>query len=745
LSTTDASDATDLDRRIAGVLQQYWGFEALRPLQAEAIQAGVQQRDSLVVLPTGGGKSLCYQVPPLVEQRMDVVVSPLIALMKDQVDGLTQCGYPAAAIHSHLDDAQREHIRQGLREQRYRLLFVTPERLLNRRFLDFLDRQQVRSFAIDEAHCISQWGHDFRQEYRQLASLKSRFPNASVHAYTATATARVQQDIIEQLGLNAPRVIVGRFDRPNLVYRVLPAQGVHAQTLEAVRRHPSEAVIVYCLSRNDTEAMAAYLREHNVRAAHYHAGMEKPQRRQVQDDFTAERVDVVAATVAFGMGIDRSNVRCVVHATMPKSVEHYQQETGRAGRDGLEAECVLLYSGRDAVRWDGLIRKSAEEAAAPDKVINAQLQLLGQMQGFANTLQCRHRALSQHFGQQYKHDNCQACDVCLGEIEPMAESTTIAQKVLSCVYRLGQPYGAKHIVQVLRGAATQPIRNRGHDRLSTYGLLREIPDKRLQHIVYQLVDLGLLERTSREYATLQLTTAARDVLRGERQVDLIDPKTHDARRSRADEDAWAGVDQQLFDALREQRRDLAQQRGVPPYMILNDATLRNLARVRPTSWDTIQQIRGLGQKKREAFGQLLLDTIQAHCEAHEISTEVTAALDHAETSDARQANKRPNPQKEQAMTLFAQGHTLMHVAETVGRAQSTTAGYLAEYIEQHRPQRIDAWVDANTYQRIIDAAGALGVDRLRPIFEYLNEQVDYAAIKVTLAHHQAMNSDASAR
>ncbi len=391
----------NLDRRIADVLQQYWGFGSLRPLQAEAIEAGVQRQDSLVVLPTGGGKSLCYQIPPLIADRLDVVVSPLIALMKDQVDALRQCGYPAAAVHSHLDPEERDAVRQGLREGQYRLLFVTPERLLTGRFLAFLDRRGVRSFAIDEAHCISQWGHDFRPEYRQLASLKSRFPDASFHAYTATATQRVQQDIIEQLGLQDPRVIVGRFDRPNLVYRVLPAQHVQRQVVEIVQRHAGEAVIVYCLSRNDTEGMADFLRAHGIRAAHYHAGMEKPDRRQVQDDFAAERVDVVAATVAFGMGIDRSNVRCVVHATMPKSIEHYQQETGRAGRDGLEAECVLLYSGGNAARWEGLIRKSAEEAEDPAQVVEAQMQLLRQMQGFCNTLQCRHRALTRHFDQDY--------------------------------------------------------------------------------------------------------------------------------------------------------------------------------------------------------------------------------------------------------------------------------------------------------------------------------------------------------
>jgi len=591
------------------MLHAYWGFEALRPLQAEAIEAGIAGRDSLVVLPTGGGKSLCYQVPPLVAERLDIVVSPLIALMKDQVDGLQQCGYPAAAIHSQLGIEARDQIYRGVQDGTYRLLFVTPERLLTRKFLDFLDRQQVRSFAIDEAHCISQWGHDFRQEYRQLASLKTRFPDASLHAFTATATERVQQDIVDQLGLHEPRVVVGRFDRPNLVYRVLPVQDVHRQTLEAVQRHPGEAAIIYCLSRNDTEAMAGYLRQNGVPAAHYHAGMDNAERQRVQEDFAGERINVVAATVAFGMGIDRSNVRCVVHATMPKSIEHYQQETGRAGRDGLEAECVLLYSGSDVQRWEGLIRKSAEGALNPDEVAEAQLALLRQMQGFCNTLQCRHRALSHHFGQSYQHENCGACDVCLGEVEGMAESTTIAQKILSCVYRLGKPFGVGHIVQVLRGASTQEVKSRGHDQLSTYGLLRGMPEKKLKHLVYQLADLGLLERASRDYPTLRLTGRARPVLRGDQTVSLIDPQAGKARRTRADDEGWAGVDRGLFERLRELRRELASEREVPPYMVLNDATLREVARIRPTSRRQMVGIRGVGEKKLAEFGDAVLEAV----------------------------------------------------------------------------------------------------------------------------------------
>ena len=341
-----ASLAIPLERILEQV-RAYWGFDTLRPLQEEAIRTALAGRDSVVVLPTGGGKSLCYQVPPLLTDRTDIVVSPLISLMKDQVDGLSVCGYPAAGIHSGLSGTEKAQVLQDLRAGRYRLIFVSPERLLQPAFLDMVEQLNVRSFAIDEAHCISHWGHDFRPEYRQLAVLKQRFPKASVHAYTATATQRVREDIAAQLHLNDPVMLVGTFDRSNLVYRVVPRVDIYAQVIDAVHRHKEQGVIVYCLSRKDTEAMADALQAAGIEARAYHAGLDRDERRRTQEAFAGESLNVVTATVAFGMGIDRSNVRCVIHATMPKSVEHYQQETGRAGRDGLEAQCLLFYSAAD--------------------------------------------------------------------------------------------------------------------------------------------------------------------------------------------------------------------------------------------------------------------------------------------------------------------------------------------------------------------------------------------------------------
>jgi ATP-dependent DNA helicase RecQ len=566
-------------------------------------------------MPTGGGKSLCYQVPAELAQRTDIVVSPLISLMKDQVDGLRECGYPAAALYSGMPpDAVREteaHIAAG----RYRLIFVAPERLLTPRFLQFVERLQVRAFAIDEAHCISHWGHDFRPEYRQLTLLKSRFPRASVHAYTATATERVRADIAEQLRLESPAVLVGAFDRPNLVYRIVPRVDTHAQVLEVLRRHSRQAAIVYCISRKDTEAMALFLQENRLRAAFYHAGMEPIERRRTQDAFASEQIDVVAATVAFGMGIDRSDVRCVIHAAMPKSIEHYQQETGRAGRDGLEAECVLLYSAADAIRWESLIEKSAAEAEAPGQVIAAARGLLEHMRRLCAGAHCRHRKLSEYFGQEYSRPNCEACDVCLNEVKGLADATVTAQKILSCVARAGERFGAEHIVDVLLGADTERVRRWRHEQLSTYGLMKGTNRKALTNMLYQLLDDGLLDRTSDERPVLRLNEASWAVLRGQRAVRLLQPKT-EVTKTRFDRESWEGVDHGLFESLRSLRREIADERGVPAYVLFSDAALRDMARFRPASPGEFLNLRGVGERKLADLGQRFLEHIAFYCRAN---------------------------------------------------------------------------------------------------------------------------------
>ena len=594
------------------VVRRYWGFDGLLPLQAAAIRAGLDRRDSLVVLPTGGGKSLCYQVPPLLAGRTDIVISPLISLMKDQVDGLRANGYPAAAVHSALEPAERAAAQRFIASGECRLGFVSPERLVTPWFLETVQRLGIRTFAVDEAHCISHWGHDFRPEYRQLSVLKERIPGASIHAYTATATERVRHDIIEQLDLQEPAVLVGRFDRPNLIYRLIPRLELRAQVREVLDRHPGEAAIIYCISRNDTERLGAHLAERGHRAAHYHAGMESGQRRRTQEAFAAEELDIIVATVAFGMGIDRSNVRCVIHAAMPKSVEHYQQETGRAGRDGLEAECVLLHSPADALRWRSVLERSAAELGGNGEGMEAPLHLLNEMRRFCTPATCRHRALSEYFGQAYEppdEEGCGACDVCLGETEGWADGTREAQMILSCVARVRQSYGLGHVVDVLRGADTERIRSLRHDGLSTWGLMKDRGRRELMNLVFQLVDQGLLERSDGEYPVLRLNDASMEVLRGDRDVRVVPVRSRAARTTAREARSWEGVDRDLFERLRELRTRLARERNVPPYVIFSDASLQDMARKRPATPEEFLGIHGVGEKKLADLGEAFLACI----------------------------------------------------------------------------------------------------------------------------------------
>lgn len=605
----------DLNADIQSIVRKYWGFDALRPLQAEAIRAACESRDSLVVLPTGGGKSLCYQVPPVLKKRTDIVVSPLVSLMKDQVDALTACGYPAAAIHSGMSIEERRAVEDGLADGKYALVFVAPERLVTPGFLRRLDSLDLRAIAIDEAHCISHWGHDFRPDYRGLAMLKERFPRAALHAYTATATARVRTDIIEQLQLRNPAVLVGCFDRPNLVYRVIPKLDEDAQVFEVVSRHAGEAVIVYCISRKDTESLAEFLRSKKVKALPYHAGMSPDVRRKTQDSFAEERIDVVVATVAFGMGIDRSNVRCVLHTAMPKSIEHYQQETGRAGRDGLEAECVLLYSAGDAMRWESLIAKSAAEAEAPEELVEAAVALLNEMRRYCSRPECRHRLLSHYFEQPYEKPTCGACDVCLNEVEGVEDATVTAQKILSCVARVEERFGVTHVVDVLLGAKTEAVLARRHDQLSTYGLLKGTPRKALTQMIYQLVDQEVLFRTPGEHPILQLNAASWTVMRGQRTIRLLKAKEEPVRKVAFAEESWEGVDRNLFEHLRSVRREIALERSVPAFVVFSDATLRDLARVRPKTPPEMRRVKGIGERKMADLGERFLAEIAAFADS----------------------------------------------------------------------------------------------------------------------------------
>jgi ATP-dependent DNA helicase RecQ len=601
------------DGRIAEVLTRWWGFETLRPLQAEAIEAALAGRDSLVVMPTGGGKSLCYQLPPLVGETTDVVVSPLVALMKDQVDALEAIGYPAAAIHGGMSPEERAAVRDRLAAGELRLLFAAPERLVNTGLLDVLASVGVKRFAIDEAHCISHWGHDFRPEYRQLALLRERFPAASLHAFTATATPRVRTDIARQLGLRDPAELVGTFDRPNLVYRVVPRADRAEQVLRILGRHRGEASIVYCISRKETERLAARLAAEGILARPYHAGLEARERHATQEAFAGETIDVVVATVAFGMGIDRSDVRLVLHTSLPKSLEAYQQETGRAGRDGLAAECVLLYSSADVFSWESLVRKSAAEseldAAGQEKHVAAQLEHLHAMRRYAQAARCRHAALSEYFGQAYPGASCGACDVCLGETGSLPDATVTAQKILSCVARVGERFGVRHVCEVLRGAKTEGVTRHGHDRLSTFGLLADLEQRAAENLVHQLLDQELLSRTPGDRPVVTLNEKSWEVLRGGREVVLLEPRATKTRTTKVEADDWEGVDRDLFERLRRWRRRVAESRGKPAWTILDDKALRAIARHTPSSPAALLRCKGIGEKRLADFGPAILDLV----------------------------------------------------------------------------------------------------------------------------------------
>jgi ATP-dependent DNA helicase RecQ len=597
------------------VVARYWGYNTLRPLQQEAMDAVVQGRDSVVVLPTGSGKSLCFQAPALLRPGLAVVVSPLISLMKDQVDTLVGNGVAAGLFNSSLAADEKALVLSGLREGRYRLLYVSPERLVGDGGEGFLARLAscgVSFVAVDEAHCISQWGHDFRPEYRQLARLRQHLPGVSIHAFTATATARVRKDIATQLALENPIELVGSFDRPNLLYRVLPRAVLKKQLLDVLDRHRGEAGIVYCTSRREVDALATWLSGSGVRALPYHAGLSDEERTRHQDAFINERIDVIVATVAFGMGIDRSDVRFVVHAGAPRSLEHYQQESGRAGRDGLEAECLLIYSSADFAKWRVMLEQNGEFTEGAQT-------LLRLMERYATSVGCRHRHLSGYFGDRYPNDDCAACDVCLHELEAAPDPVVLARKILSCVMRVGQRFGALHVVNVLRGQASEQVTARGHDKLSTFGLLQDAAVPELRGYIEQLIGLGLLQQTDDGYPVLQVTRQGVGLLKDEHAIPALAlarqrvPKKGEARvRSAVEAESWDGVDRALFEFLRGVRLDVARSRGVPPYVVFHDATLRELARRRPTSIDALMTVKGIGARKAQDLGEIFLEAIRTH-------------------------------------------------------------------------------------------------------------------------------------
>lgn len=593
-------------------LKQYFGFSSFRPLQEEIIRDSLAGRDVFALLPTGGGKSLCFQLPSLVRGGLTVVISPLIALMKDQVDAMQAGGVPATFLNSSLGPGESRPRLRGLHNGAFRLLYVAPERLMLPGFLDDLQRWDARLFAIDEAHCISEWGHDFRPEYRQLSTLRGLFPKVPFMALTATATERVREDVVKQLHLRDPRVYVASFNRPNLTYRVQARSGAYEQVLDFIRARPRESGIVYCQSRKTSESVAVKLNADGIPAAAYHAGLSPGERTKHQELFLRDEVRVVCATIAFGMGINKPNVRFVIHHDLPKNIEGYYQETGRAGRDGLPGECLLLFSAGDVVKQKGFIEEKAD--ASERQIAREQLQ---QMVHYAEIAECRRASLLDYFGEDFAATNCGGCDNCLS---PRAtyDGTLAAQKLLSCVYRVRERtsfgVGINHIIEVLTGADTDKIRRFGHSQLSTYGIGRDTGRAEWGAIGRELIRLGLLAQTTDKYPVIQLTDAGLAFLKERKTIQLTKPVTAPAKPER--HVGGIACDEALFERLRALRKRLADERGVPPYIVFSDVSLRQMARLYPQGEGEFTRISGVGEKKLREFGAAFLGEIASHVAAN---------------------------------------------------------------------------------------------------------------------------------
>jgi len=709
----------------ADVLKQTWGYDEFLPLQQEAIGCSLNGRDALVVLPTGGGKSICFQLPALMRDGVTVVVSPLISLMKDQVDALRGFGIAAGSLNSSLSASQQEETLRQARTGELKLLYLAPERLLSPSTMDFLQRNLPAAFAIDEAHCISAWGHDFRPEYRELKTLKERFAGIPVHAFTATATPEVRSDIALQLGLHDPEILVGDFHRRNLVYRVQRRESGWNQICSVIDRFRNQSGIIYAISRAKVEQISGHLNRLGYKTRPYHAGMTEQQRTRNQEALVHDEIEAIVATVAFGMGIDKSNVRYVIHAEMPKSIEGYQQESGRAGRDGLEAECWLLYSAGDRMTWQRIIENSAAD------VRDRALQSLRSVDQFCNAVTCRHKYLVEYFGQDFDRE-CSACDICLGQVTSAVDPLKAGQMILSCVFRCGERFGAVHVAKVLKGSMETRLVELGHDRLSTWGLMKETPLPQIRDWIDQLLGQEFLVRTG-EYQVLSITESGWKLLRGETTPTLLQTVVQGSgTTSTKIFDSWEGVERGLFEKLREVRRELADAATVPAFIIFSDATLRDLARRRPVSTEHLRSIHGIGQRKSADYGERIMAEISSWCSAESVSVNVEPPRpERPVTWDS--GPKVASAGALASFPLFDAGLSVEAVAEKLQRAPSTVYGYLEQYIADRKITDPGRWVDGETTTAIRIAATHNDTGRLRPIFEALHNQVTYENIRIVVA------------
>lgn len=697
--------------QLHSLLKQYFGFGSFRPLQEEIIRDALSGKDVFAVLPTGGGKSLCFQLPALARPGLTVVVSPLIALMKDQVDALQAAGVPATFLNSSLAAGDSAPRLRGLHNGEYRLLYVAPERLMLSGFLDDLKRWNVNLFAVDEAHCISEWGHDFRPEYRQLATIREMFPGVPMMALTATATERVRGDIIKQLHFGEAVCYVASFNRPNLTYRVSGKAGAYEQLLEFIRARTGESGIIYCQARKTTEDLARKLNEDGVKSAAYHAGLESRERSRNQEAFLRDEVRVVCATIAFGMGINKPNVRFVIHHDLPKNIEGYYQETGRAGRDGLPGECLLLFSPGDRVKYGRFIDEKPDPKER--EIARAQLE---QIVHYAECATCRRSELLGYFGEKYEQENCGACDNCL---VPRAtwDGTVAAQKFLSCVYRVreknGFGVGIMHIVEVLCGADTEKIRKFGHESLSTYGIGAEYSRAEWGTIGRELVRQGLLHQNPDHFNILELTDEGRAALKSRQKITLTKPVTApEPSKHQAGEIA---CDEALFEQLRHLRKRLADERSVPPYIVFSDVALRQMARFYPQSEAEFARISGVGEKKLREFGSDFMNQIKA-CLATN-ARQIFAEESFGETTTP--VRSRLSDTVRETLHFFQQGSDVAKIAKIRGLKEGTIYGHLDEALVAGETIALDRLLDTQAKDDIAAAFAKHGFGNLGGVVESL--------------------------
>src|SRR5438067_9798290 len=719
---------------LIGTLKRYFGYEEFRPLQEEIIRDALAGRDVFVLMPTGGGKSLCFQLPALLRDGLTIVVSPLISLMKDQVDALQTSGIPATYLNSTLDRNEAKARWRGLHRGEYRMLYVAPERLMLETFLERALNWNIAQIAIDEAHCISEWGHDFRPEYRELKKLRKHLPDVPMMALTATATERVRTDIVKELKLREPRCYVASFNRPNLTYRVIPKTSPYEQLREFIRARSGESGIVYCASRKSTESLAKNLNEDGISAKPYHGGLTSSEPTKHQESFLRDDVRVVTATIAFGMGINKPNVRFVVHYDLPKNLESYYQETGRAGRDGLPSECVLLFSPGDVAKQLHFIDEKSESEA---RIARAQLR---QMVHYAETRECRRATLLKYFGETYPitrdgiggetaplQKSCDGCDNCLQPRETF-DGTVHAQKFLSCVYRIharhGFGFGLNHVVDILRGADTEMIRQRRHNQLSTYGIGRDLKRDAWQAIGRELLRLGFIECAPGRFTTLTLTTAGREMLRNRTPVTLTKQIDIAAQKEKPQAGAIE-CDELLFERLRALRRKLADDRDVPAYVIFSDVSLREMSRNYPTTASEFRRIPGVGEQKLKDFAQPFLSEIKNYLETNSRRT-----FSDDSGSLFRRRRSRLNDSEAETLRRFQKGESVDEIALARGFVTSTIYGHLAAAIEFGKLAERARFFTATQEKEIAAAFHQVSDGKLVDVSALLGNRYDIGLLRI---------------